>query len=260
MQAYSTYPIIKVIEESYEIPQLGRKRRISALLPHDYEQTDKKYPVLYMQDGQNLFDDNSPFGNWAIDRSLEELAENGCNDIIVISIDHGGNERINEYMPFETFRFKNAQGKLYMDFFINRLKPYVDNKFRVKTDRINTGIGGSSMGGLISLFGGIAYPEIFGKMLIFSPSLWVSPKIFIHAEHFLPAYYTDMYIYAGGRESKAHFGNVLRLQSSLTKSRRNLSKLRLKFSINPDGSHQEIFWAREFPKAVKWLYFNKHKC
>ena len=93
-------PIVRVIEEKFEIPQLGKKRRITALLPHDYNESEKAYPVLYLQDGQNLFDDNAPFGNWAIDRALALMAEKDMGDIIVIAIDHGEKDRIKEYHAF----------------------------------------------------------------------------------------------------------------------------------------------------------------
>jgi len=109
-----TKPIIEIIEEEYEIPQLGRKRRISALLPADYYESDKSYPVLYLKDGQNLFDENAPFGNWAIDRSLEDLYKDGYKDIIVIAIDHGGEDRITEYLPYFNIKFGKGEGELYL--------------------------------------------------------------------------------------------------------------------------------------------------
>jgi len=149
-------PIIKIIEEDYEIPQLKRRRRIAALLPYDYYQNEKEYPVLYLHDGQNLFGEESPFGNWAIDQSLAHLASQGSGEVVVIAIDHGGEDRLNEYMPFNTRKYGKGQGKLYIKFLMETLKPYVDDKYRVMTDSEHTGIGGSSMGGLISLFAGLS--------------------------------------------------------------------------------------------------------
>ncbi|MEZ4773778.1 MAG: alpha/beta hydrolase-fold protein [Bacteroidia bacterium] len=248
-------PIIRVIEEDYEIPQLGRRRRISALLPYDYEESETYYPVLYLHDGQNLFNEHAMFGNWAIDQSLAKLAEKGLKDIIIIAVDHGGEERISEYSPYYNPKFGEGSGELYLQFVEQTLKPYVDRKFRVFTDRLNTGIGGSSMGGLISLYAGIVHNHVFSKMMIFSPSLWISPKVYYHTSSFLAKEKTEMYVYAGEQESKSHITNVKRLKSSLYRSTADQSLLRFHLSINPEGTHNESFWREEFPKAIEWLYF-----
>ena len=253
MKSYK--PIIEIIEEDYEIPQLKRHRRISALLPFDYHDSKKDYPVLYLHDGQNLFDENSPFGNWAIDRSLAKLAEQGKGDVVVIAIDHGGEDRLNEYMPFNIKKYGKGQGRLHLEFLMNTLKPYVDKKYRVKKEGEHIGIGGSSMGGLISLFAGLSHPEIFSRMMIFSPSLWLSPRIFQLAKKFTAVESSHLYLYAGGKESQAHLPNVMRFGADLLS---NLGEgLRFKFSHNPDGIHHEENWRDEFPKALKWLYFDQ---
>lgn len=251
-------PIIKIIEEEYEIPQLQRKRRIAALLPHNYEQSKKAYPVLYLQDGQNLFDEHAPFGSWAIDQALKSLAAAGMEDIIVVTIDHGGEERISEYSPYYHPRLGKGNGQAYLSFLKFTLKPYVDRTFRVLPDRANTGIGGSSLGGLISLYAGFREPAIFGKMMIFSPSLWVSPKIFYHAQQFHPTEDTWLYLYAGGRESRYHLPNVVRMRAALTQRGYSTNLLKFKLNINQEGTHSEFFWREEFPKALEWLYFQDH--
>ena len=143
-------PIIEVIEEAYEIPQLNATRKISALLPHDYHETNKQYPVLYLQDGQNLFNPAAPYGDWAIDKSMAKLAEEGQGDIIIIAIDHGEQERILEYLPYNHPRYGKGKGSFYVQFMIEKLIPYINSHYRTLTDFQHTGIGGSSMGGLIS--------------------------------------------------------------------------------------------------------------
>ena len=144
------YPRIEILDNAYEIHQLGRTRRIAVLLPHNYYQTDKKYPVLYLHDGQNLFDEYAPYGNWGVDKSLEKLARSGFGDVIIVAIDHGGVLRIQEYLPYSTPRYTEAEGHLYLKFMLEDLKPMIDNKYRVLRNREATGIGGSSLGGLIS--------------------------------------------------------------------------------------------------------------
>jgi len=249
-------PIIEIIEEAYEIPHFGRKRRFSALLPYNYYETDKHYPVLYLQDGQNLFDDKAPFGNWAIDKSLEEMAKKGFADIIIIAIDHGGEDRITEFMPYFNPRFGEGKGSIYLDFIETRVIPYINKKYRTMADPKHTGIGGSSMGGLISLFAGLNRQHVFNKLMVFSPSLWVAPKIFQQAKYFDPQMPTKLYIYAGGKESEAHIPNVRRLTKKLLKGNKMFENIKFELSLNPNGTHSELYWREEFPKALKWLYFN----
>lgn len=248
-------PNIFTIEQDYEIPQLGVHRRISALLPHDYEESERTYPVLNLQDGQNLFNPNAPYGDWAIDKSLTQLAEAGLKDLIIIAIDHGEQERVYEYSPYENPLFGEGKGDAYLDFICETLIPYVNKKFRVKTGYENTGIGGSSMGGLISLYAGLRYPDVFGGMMVFSPSLWISPMIFNHAHDFDTNSKSALYLYAGGMESKNHIPNIKKLDTVLSPKYADAMYGRYKCSIYEKGQHGEYYWAHEFPKAIKWLYF-----
>lgn len=252
-------PIIKVIEENYEIPQLHARRRISALLPFDYESSDKHYPVIYLQDGQNLFNPHAPFGDWAIDKSLAKMARKGLQDIIVIAIDHGEQTRLTEYFPYYHPEFGFGKGPVYIQFLIDKLIPYVNSHFRTLTDYQHTGIGGSSMGGLISLFGGLTQPEVFGKLMIFSPSLWIAPMIYHHANAFRPQPESKVYMYAGGQESKAHLPNVKRMEAILQEKVLFHSNFNVEVSVNDEGRHSESFWRDEFPMAIKWLFFEDEK-
>lgn len=248
-------PKIEVISEAFEIPQLIKTRRIGALLPHDYYTSDKRYPVLYLQDGQNLFDDFAPFGSWEVDKKLSLMQRYGTGDIIVIAIDHAKEERIKEYNPGGHARLGKGQGREYVRFLAETLKPFVDNKYRTLADRSNTGIGGSSMGGLISIWAGFMYPEIYSKLMIFSPALWVNPNIHFHAMRFTQTIKSRVYVYAGGAESQNMLPNVERFKEALLKQELTEPDLDFKLSIDPDGQHTESKWGEEFPKAVKWLFF-----
>ena len=248
-------PIIQVIEEAYEIPHLNATRKISALLPHDYYETDKQYPVLYLQDGQNLFNPSAPYGDWAIDKSIAKLAEEGKGDIIIIAIDHGEQERILEYLPYYHPRYGEGKGSFYIQFMIEKLIPYINSHYRTLTDFQHTGIGGSSMGGLISYHAGLLNPGIFGKMMIFSPSLWMSKMIFEHTKSFEPLNQSKIYLYAGGQESKQHLPNVKRLEAIIRKKMVEGHQIDLNFSVNLEAQHTEVYWREEFPKALKWLFF-----
>lgn len=250
-------PKIQVISNEVGPPPLGRERRIAVLLPHDYFVTRKRYPVLYLQDGQNLFEYRSPFGNWHVDQRMAVMAEQGMGDLIVVAIDHAEEERIREFSPPEVTKFGVSYGKEYARFMAEELKPYVDQNFRTRPDRQHTGIGGSSMGGLISIYSGFIYPEVYGKMMIFSPSLWLTPKIYFQAINFFNPFSTKIYLYAGGKESKTMVPNVQRLKAVLQRKGLDGSKIEFNLSIDPDGGHDETRWGEEFPKAVKWLFFDK---
>ncbi len=248
-------PEIQVISEQFEIPQLIKTRRIAALLPYNYRENEKRYPVLYLQDGQNLFDDYAPFGNWGVDKKLAVMAEKGIGDIIIISIDHAEEERIAEFTPSYQTRLGSGDGKKYVRFLADTLKTYVDKHFRTLPGREQTGIGGSSMGGLISIYAGLMYPEVYGKLMVFSPSLWVMPNIHFHFLNFQDPQDTDIYLYGGGEESVNMVPNILRFQKAFEDS--GNASVNFKLSVDPRGQHNEARWGEEFPRAVEWLFFHK---
>ncbi len=248
-------PIIKVISEAFEIPQLIKTRRIAAIVPYDYHQSNRRYPVLYLQDGQNLFDDYAPFGNWGVDKKLSIMAERGLHNLIVIAIDHAAEERIVEFTPTETTRLGTGDGRKYVRFLKETLKPFVDKHFRTLPDHQHTGIGGSSMGGLISIYAGLIYPQVYGRLLIFSPSLWVAPNIHFNAIRFLNSLETKIYLYAGGKEGANMLPNVERFRRELQRQGYDDSQVQFYLSFDPQGLHNEARWGAEFPKAIEWLYF-----
>lgn len=248
-------PRIRVISEAFEIPQLIKTRRIAALLPHDYETSGKRYPVLYLQDGQNLFDDYAPFGSWGVDKKLAVMAERGTHEIIIIAIDHAEDERIEEFTPSYRTRLGVGQGKKYVSFLADTLKPYVDSHFRTLPGRESTGIGGSSMGGLISIYAGLMYPKTYSKLMIFSPSLWVAPNIHFHAIQFQEVLQTSVYLYGGGAEGANVIPNIQKLKTALEKQGQD-GRMQFELSIDPNGEHNEKRWGEEFPRAIEWLYYN----
>jgi len=166
---------VKILADSFSMPQLNRKRRIWIYLPPDYESSQKKYPVIYMHDGQNLFDNKTSFsGEWGVDETLNQLFEQGDYGAIVVGIDNGGNKRLDEYSPWKNPMYGGGDGDEYIDFIKYSLKPCIDQHFRTQTGPQSTCLWGSSMGGLISAYGVIKYPETFGKAGVFSPSYWFS--------------------------------------------------------------------------------------
>lgn len=248
-------PKIQVISEAFEIPQLIKTRRIAALLPYDYDQTDKRYPVLYLQDGQNLFDDYAPYGSWGVDKQLALMAERATHEVIIIAIDHAEEERIEEFTPSYRTRLGVGQGKKYVSFLADTLKPYIDRHFRTLPEREHTGIGGSSMGGLISIYAGLMYPKVYSKLMIFSPSLWVAPNIHFHAMELKEVGPTKVYLYGGGAEGANVVPNIQRLKKALETNGQGLNT-EFALAIDPKGEHNEQRWGQEFPPALEWLFFN----
>ncbi len=251
------FPIVELISDHFEIPQLDRTRRVWALLPYNYYETQKSYPVLYLQDAQNLFAEGSEYGNWEIDKKLSILAEYGRGEVIIIAVEHGGENRMKEYM-FETNSLVlQGDGKKYIRFITDTLKPFIDNKYRTLKDRDNTGIGGSSLGGLISIYGGFLYPEVYSKLMIFSPSLWAVPKINFPMLKFYNPFKIKVYLYGGEKEGSQMIEKMRSFKKLMDNYDDDKEKdLEFRISVNPEGEHAEFYWSQEFPKAIEWLYYD----
>ena len=250
-------PIVEVIDDEFYIPQLDRYRKIWILLPYDYYFSNKSYPVLYLQDAQNLFNESSPFGNWEIDKKLSILAEYGRGDLIVVAIEHGSEDRIKEYIFDNDNVAHGSEGKKYIRFITDTLKPVVDDSYRTLKDRENTGIGGSSLGALISLYSGFLYPEVYSKLLIFSPSLWIEPNNNFPMMSFRTPFKTKIYLYGGEKEGSKMVKRINIFENYLRKwEKKNFFDFEYKTSINPEGTHNEFYWSQEFPRAIEWLFYD----
>ena len=246
---------VKILATDFDIPQLQRKRRIWVYLPLDYEQGKKRYPVLYMQDGQNLFDAKTSFaGEWRVDETLNNLAKTQNRSCIVIGIDNGGEKRMGEYAPWDHPRFGKGEGVAYTKFMVETLKPYVDKNFRTLKGPESTAVIGSSMGGLIAFYAALEYPEVFGRTGVFSPSFWHSEAAFEFAKTKGPkAKKLKIYMFTGALEGKAEMVAPMERMAKVLKEA-GFTKRRLYTALPKDGNHSEAFWAREFEGAYTWLF------
>lgn len=247
-------PKIEVLNEAFEIPELIRTRRVAALLPHDYYETDKRYPVLYLQDGQNLYDDYAPYGSWGVDKQLASMTARGKGDIIVVAIDHAEKQRISEFTPNFKNKLGRGEGREYSKFLAKTLKPYIDSHFRTKPEPEFTGIGGSSLGGLISIYAGLIFPNVYDKLMIFSPSLWVTPRIPFRIMKLTHNFRGRIYLYGGEAESETMVPNIQRFREELERQAED-EGVTFRVEVDPHGQHNEARWGQEFPKAVEWLFF-----
>lgn len=253
---------ILLLHPALYIPQLDRTRRIWACLPPDYWTSGKRYPVVYMQDGQNLFDNpDAVYGSWGIDKALNRLfmsqmqaAAGMETQPIFIGIENGGEHRIAEYSPWQHPEYGGGEGEKYLDFVCDILKPFADEHLRTMPGRNDTGIMGSSMGGLISLYAALERPDIFGMAGVFSPSLWFSKEILPYVQHRKPALPQKILLMAGQQESETMVSDLLDLYETLLEAGHDDHLLH--YDLHTDGAHAEWFWAREFEHALRWLFGN----
>jgi metallo-beta-lactamase class B len=251
---YTATPQVKIMDTAFAIPQLNRKRRIWIYLPKGYASSNKTYPVLYMNDGQNLFNEQTAsFGEWGVDEILDSMQKATGKECIIVGVDHGRNYRLSEYAPysFETNKVKiKAEGKQYVDFLANTLKPYIDTKYRTKKTFENTFIAGSSMGGLISLYAVMQYPQVFGSAGVFSPSFWTAKDLFVDGAVFKNPNPINLYFYCGGKEGEQMIGDMNKMADVFA----NKLNIRIFRTVTQIGQHSEKYWHLEFPRFYEWLF------
>ena len=232
-----------------ESPQLGNKRDLIVCLPHSYQRTDRHYPVLYLQDGQNLFDSATSYaGEWYVDETMQALAPEGI-EAVVVGIPNAGEQRTAEYLP-------DQRGQQYVDFLTSTVKPIVDASFRTRTGRTDTGLGGSSLGGVISLYGLFARPEVFGFAAVMSPAFALAQESImgiVAAAQTMPA---RIWLDVGDAEfeprvSSAYVESVSRMHALLRS--KGYSDDELRYVIDHGARHEEAAWAHRFPQAIRFL-------
>jgi predicted alpha/beta superfamily hydrolase len=241
---------VRIMADSFYMPQLGRHRRIWLYLPKGYADGTQRYPVLYMHDGQNLFDERTaPFGEWGVDECLDSLSLR-C---IVVGIDHGNNKRMNEYNPYTFANFGPGEGDGYVDFLVKTLKPQIDQRYRTQPGLAATGIAGSSMGGLISLYAVLKYPQVFGYAGIFSPAFWTAPALDSYIDSLPGSISARLFFYAGGQESKEMLPDMERIADKVA-----LKSNYFMYSVVEEaGRHNEPVWRQWLPTFFAWVYGNR---
>lgn len=239
-------------EFTIEAPQLNRTKTIWVYLPYNYsKQPETRYPVIYMHDGQNVFDHaESPKREWHVEDKLNDLH----SEAIIIGIEHGGHtHRIDELTPYGNDTHGGGHANDYLDFLINTLKPYVDKNYRTLTDKDNTSIFGSSVGGLISFYALLKFPGVFGSAGVFSPSFWFSDDIYGFIKD-VKTIEGRIYFMAGDHESKAMIPDLEHMEKLVLERVENKSQVHKKIVHN--GHHNEKLWRTQFPDAYRWLIEN----
>lgn len=238
-----------LIREGVYSPQLNNNRDVLVYLPPSYGA--RRYPVIYMHDGQNLFDAVTSFaGEWGVDETLEALSEEGI-EAIVVGIPNYGKQRIREYNPFDNRRFGRGRGELYLRFIVETLKPDIDRTFDTLPDRAHTGILGSSMGGLISLYGFLRYPAVFGFVGAMSPAFWIAAQEMTTLIEHSPRLPGKIYLDMGRHEMQRKTGYlpvVPGIAGQLKEKGFNVL-----YVEDQEGRHLEADWRRRLPDALRFL-------
>ncbi|CAN5498373.1 hypothetical protein BH23BAC4_BH23BAC4_07200 [soil metagenome] len=242
---------LQVIEEFYS-PQLDNAREIVVYLPPSYAETSDHYPVIYMHDGQNLFDEKTSFAEeWGVDDTMETLSRVGL-EAIVVGIANTGADRLAEYSPYQDEQGRGGKGDLYLDFLVDTVKPRIDADFRSKSEREHTFIAGSSMGGLISLYAFFKRHDVFGNAGVMSPSLWFADRAivpFVEAAPYTPG---KIYLDVGSMEGKQTVADVWHIREALRAKGYKRHK-DLLYVEQPGAAHTESAWRQRLHYAIDFL-------
>jgi len=261
---------VHVLDSVFYMPQLDRQRKIWIYLPDDYETSGKRYPVLYMHDGQHLFDEATSQGRigpieWGVDEVID-AAEKKC---IVVAVNHQGDyaDRVPEFYYRPNEEYAEVEGQQYLAFIAETLKPYVDAHYRTLVDKANTALAGSSLGGLITLYGGMAYPKVFGTVGVFSPSIWLDHGNIenelttltnianIHAQRY--------YFYAGTSENRRKpDGTFVHMNADVQRAISLLRKAadpEIELAVREEGRHGALYWREAFPFFYQWFIAGTQK-
>ncbi len=274
------------------IPELERRpREIRVYLPAGYDDGERRYPVMYMQDGQQLFQPG-PFGDWLIDETLDTMSRVGrYPGVIVVGIDNSSH-RWDEYSPWVNRHMhdwvpadwsapvQGGEGAAYLDFVTNTLKPEIDARYRTMTDRGHTAIGGSSMGGLIALYGGIRRPDVFGSVMAMSTAVWFAEEggpwlsrnhlLEVAASRPLPRdvrFYVDVGTAERSRDTDPDVTDARGEKVTYPRAyvegndalvhalrRGGVPESHLHYVVAPNAVHNESAWARRVASAMHWLF------
>jgi predicted alpha/beta superfamily hydrolase len=263
-----TAPVASATLQSHEFKSriFGNTRLLRVWTPPGYSEPGNQgrhYPVLFLNDGQNLFDPSTAYigVDWQVGETANRLiAEGKVHPLIIVGIDNAQKDRAKEYLPYRSMQppVLRPQGKRYPDFMLNEIMPFIFERYRIARGPENTGLGGSSLGAIISLYTVINRPEIFGRLLLESPSLFVSNRRLLKSSRAFSKWPERIFMAMGTKED----GNEARdrqviddvRQLEYLMRRAGLQDDRLLMKIDEGATHNEKDWARRFPEALTFLY------
>ena len=241
-------------------------RFLRVWLPPGYDDPGnsvRHYPVLYLNDGQNLFENSTSFTGveWQVDETGDRLIREGViPPMIIVGLDNGGTDRLREYMPHRSLQpmMWRVQGSRYPTFLFKEIIPFMAANYRVASGPENTGLGGSSLGALIALYTAAVRPGTIGRLLLESPSLWASNRQAIRQSRRVKRWPERIFLATGSNEAgradrdQSMVDDVRELAAILRRA--GLDDTRLRFVVEDGGTHHESAWARRFPQALEFLF------
>lgn len=244
-------------------------RFLRVWLPPGYDDAQnlaRRYPVLYLNDGQNLFESATSFNGveWQVDETADRLIREAViAPLIVVGIDNTGNDRVREYMPHRSLHpiMLRAQGSRYPNFLIKEVMSFVARSYRTAPGPENTGLGGSSLGALISLYTAAVRPGVFGRLLLESPSLWAANRQIIKQSRAVRRWPERIFLATGTAEAgradrdRSVVDDVRELAGIMRRA--GLDNRRLHLVIDEGATHHESAWARRLPEALTFLFGNQ---
>lgn len=247
-------------------PSFRNTRMLRVWLPPGYEDREnqgRQYPVLYLNDGQNLFDRVTAYTGveWQADETADRLIREGTlQPLVIVGIDNAHKERVREYLPYRSLHppVMRPLGRWYPDFLLQEVMPFLFERYRMARGPENTGLGGSSLGAVISLYTVMARPGVFGRLLLESPSLFISNRQLLKDARALRQWPEKVFLAIGTKESGNEdcdvevVDDVRQLEHLL--GRAGLREERLRVKIDEGASHNEAEWAKRFPEALQFLF------
>jgi predicted alpha/beta superfamily hydrolase len=249
------------LHRSFHSRHLSLDRDIIVYLPPGYDRDQSRhYPVLYLQDGQNLFDAATAFlgTEWGLDETAEWMIERGeISPLIIVGIYNTGVKRISEYTPVRDRRGRGGLARRYGRMIVEDLKPFIDGLYRTCAGPADTGLGGSSLGGLVSLYLGLEYPAIFGKLAILSPSVWWAHRDILHRVRRLKRIphakiWLDIGTAEGSNPQTVH-RDANDLKDLLVEKGWRLGD-DLAFHVDDGAGHDEKAWGYRMQHALRFLF------
>jgi len=238
---------------------LRNQRDLIVYLPPGYDaQPQRRFPVLYLHDGQNLFDGSTSFipgMDWHVGQTADHFIHEGrVEPLIIVGIYNAGKQRLREYTPTRAPRLGGGSANRYAKFLLEEVRPFVNSQYRAQEGPENTGIGGSSLGGLVSLYVGLRQPEIFGKIAALSPSVWWNERVILRFAATAPVQpLPRIWLDIGTREGPRIVDDVERFRDILIgkgwQPGRNLHYERIE-----GAEHNEAAWARRVGPFLQFLF------
>lgn len=238
---------------------LGGERELIVYVPAGYDlEPERRYPVLYMQDGQNLFDPETSYVKgkpWRMDQAAEvSIREGRAEPLIIVGINHAGERRVDEYTPTKDAKRKGGKALQYLQALVQDIKPFIDSTYRTLPCAHNTGIGGSSLGGLLALYAGLEFPDIFGKVSAMSPSAWWDKRMIVRKVHDVqPKPRLSIWLDMGTKEGIDVLEDVRKLRDAF-ESRGWILDGDLKYTEAKNAIHDETSWAARVAPMLEFLF------